>query len=207
MRERKKEDLRVLKTRKKLEDALLELLGDSDITTIKVSDLCERAGISRATFYNNFNSVEDIFRAYLTDISKPLKEDILKITKEDTTSEEVELVFWQFIHVTIKGLYQNKENFSKIFKREEEAQTGLFLLSNFLKNMLTEVLTPFKAQIERNVPFEIYIAGLAGLIPSALFTLFTSDKNYTLGQMERYLYHMVVEVYVDYQENHFSDNK
>ncbi|MDD6240908.1 MAG: TetR/AcrR family transcriptional regulator [Eubacteriales bacterium] len=202
MRDREKTDLRVLKTRKKLENALLFYLKQESLNEIKVSLLCEKADVSRATFYNNFDSVQDVFKAYLIDLSAPLKADIKKATDSDSSREEIELMFWQFLHITVKTLYVEKDSFTEIFRREEEAKTGLYLFTKALKETLSDLLLPFKERIEKAVPYEIYVAGLSGLIPSALFALFSSPAHYTLSQMERYLYHMVVEVYVDYAESH-----
>lgn len=45
--------------------ALLELLREKPIEDISISELCEQAGIGRASFYRNFDSKEDILRAYI----------------------------------------------------------------------------------------------------------------------------------------------
>ena len=202
MGERKKVDLRVLKTRKKLESALVNSLQAKPLTAIKVSDLCENAKISRATFYNNFNSVYEVFEAYLVDLLKPMKDEIFKATSQDASHPEIELVFWQFLHVIVKSIYADKDSLAAIFQREEEAKAALYRFEVTIRETLTDLLTPFKEKIESAVPYEVYIAGLSGLIPSALYGLFTSEKHYTMSQIERYLYHMVVEVYVDYAESH-----
>ena len=46
-------------------DALLKLLREKPIEDISISELCELAGIGRASFYRNFNSKEDILRTYI----------------------------------------------------------------------------------------------------------------------------------------------
>ncbi len=46
-------------------DALLRLLREKPIDDISISELCELAGIGRVSFYRNFNSKEDILRAYI----------------------------------------------------------------------------------------------------------------------------------------------
>lgn len=45
-----------------LMDALLELLAENPIQDISISELCERAGVGRASFYRNFESKEDVLR-------------------------------------------------------------------------------------------------------------------------------------------------
>lgn len=49
-------------------DALLKLLQDKSIGDLSVSELCDFAGIGRASFYRNFESKEDILRRYINKI-------------------------------------------------------------------------------------------------------------------------------------------
>ena len=47
----------------RLTGALLELLEEKPLSDISVSELCDRAGVGRASFYRNFQEKEDILRA------------------------------------------------------------------------------------------------------------------------------------------------
>ena len=49
-----KEDLRVIRTRKLLSTALFDLMAEKDFSQITVNDICEKAMVRRATFYNHF---------------------------------------------------------------------------------------------------------------------------------------------------------
>ena len=46
-------------------DALLKLLREKPMEEISIRELCEQAGIGRASFYRNFDSKEDNLRAYI----------------------------------------------------------------------------------------------------------------------------------------------
>ena len=46
-------------------ESLLTLLEDKAIEDISISELCDNAGIGRASFYRNYNSKEDILKAYI----------------------------------------------------------------------------------------------------------------------------------------------
>ena len=45
--------------------ALMQLLKEKPLSAISVSELTERAGVSRMTYYRNYKSKEDIFSSYL----------------------------------------------------------------------------------------------------------------------------------------------
>lgn len=49
-------------------EALIKLLQDKPIRDITISQLCDLAGIGRASFYRNFESKEDILRDYINRI-------------------------------------------------------------------------------------------------------------------------------------------
>lgn len=51
-------------------DALIKLLQDKSIGDISISELCDFAGIGRASFYRNFESKEDILCRYINEIFK-----------------------------------------------------------------------------------------------------------------------------------------
>lgn len=48
-----------------LTDALLKLLEDKNIHEISIRELCDLAGVGRASFYRNYESREDIIKKHL----------------------------------------------------------------------------------------------------------------------------------------------
>ncbi len=59
-----KEDLRVRKTKKALFDAFMKLLCEKPFDEITVNELCDAAGIRRATFYKHYSDKFDFLTAY-----------------------------------------------------------------------------------------------------------------------------------------------
>ena len=51
-------------TREALEDALITLMDRQEYSSISVTDLAKKAGVSRAAFYRNFNSIDEILDEY-----------------------------------------------------------------------------------------------------------------------------------------------
>lgn len=56
-------------------ESLLALLKNKDLEDISISELCDHAGIGRASFYRNFNNKEDILRAYINQLFGGWKHD------------------------------------------------------------------------------------------------------------------------------------
>lgn len=59
-----KEDLRVRRTKKALFSAFLTLIQEKTIDELTVNELCEIAGIRRATFYKHYSDKYDFLTAY-----------------------------------------------------------------------------------------------------------------------------------------------
>ena len=49
-------------------NAFLELLKEKTLEDISISELTDKAGVGRATFYRNYEKKEDILKAYISEI-------------------------------------------------------------------------------------------------------------------------------------------
>lgn len=67
-------DRRVRRTRSSLQAALLELLHEKRLSKIHITEIAERADISRPTFYLHFESKEDLLFSYLDDLFDEIQE-------------------------------------------------------------------------------------------------------------------------------------
>ena len=56
--------------------ALMQLLEDKPLSAISVTELTEKAGVSRMTYYRNYQSKEEIFQDYLDDIVDSYRSDV-----------------------------------------------------------------------------------------------------------------------------------
>ena len=57
--------------------ALILLMDQKDFKDITISEITQKAGVSRMTYYRTYSSKEDILRQYFNDQSKKLLADIL----------------------------------------------------------------------------------------------------------------------------------
>lgn len=59
--------------------ALMQLLEEKPFSAITISELTERAGVSRMTYYRNYQAKEDIFEIYLDDVLVLYQADVEKL--------------------------------------------------------------------------------------------------------------------------------
>lgn len=63
-----KRDKRLVRTKKAIISALMQLLTEKDLSEITVTELAKNAGINRKTFYLHYDRVEDIIEDFGTDL-------------------------------------------------------------------------------------------------------------------------------------------
>lgn len=57
-------------------EALIKLLEEKSLSAITISELTEKAGVSRMTYYRNYDKKEDIFKTYLDDVMEFYHDDV-----------------------------------------------------------------------------------------------------------------------------------
>ncbi|SFD81182.1 regulatory protein, tetR family [Paenibacillus catalpae] len=77
-------DLRIVKTKRALHQALLALLKKQTLESISVSMLCREAGVNRGTFYLHYNDVGALFDEHLHYLLKDLEESYYEPYKHVT---------------------------------------------------------------------------------------------------------------------------
>src|SRR5687768_13411706 len=69
------EDLRVRRTRKLLQKALLEAASEKGFAHVSVRDITERAMVNRATFYRHYEDKYDLLTQYMKELSEMIESD------------------------------------------------------------------------------------------------------------------------------------
>lgn len=82
-----REDLRVRRTKKALYDAFMKLLCEKSFDDITVNELCEVAGVRRATFYKHYADKFDFLNAYTRLLRDRFDRQIWKWGKPVPTAE------------------------------------------------------------------------------------------------------------------------
>lgn len=80
---KKEQNQRIMLTKRLLKESLLRLLATTTIQKISVTQLCEEAGINRATFYRHYGSQYDV----LQEMELQMLDDIQMMLKETDPKE------------------------------------------------------------------------------------------------------------------------
>lgn len=119
---------RIIVTKRMLKESLLRLIETKSIQKISVSELCQDAGINRATFYNHYATPSDILREMGDDLADDINALLKEKKKEHSISiqERVEFAcdYLQKNKRVAKLLFQNNtpesEFASKLIRGQDE---------------------------------------------------------------------------------------
>ena len=103
-------DPRITRTEQALEQAIVELAAQRPVSQITVADLADRAGVTRATFYNRYSSPLDLLIQVLyadLDRGRRLKE--ARLTDGRSTAEQV-------LRLTISDVAGHVERFMAVYQ-------------------------------------------------------------------------------------------
>lgn len=107
-----KEDLRVRKTKKALHMAFLELLSQKTFEEITINELCERAGVRRATFYKHYDDKFSFLTSFTHALRDKFDTTIWRTPKPDGTSN----YYVDYAKRIVKYISENEEAVENIVK-------------------------------------------------------------------------------------------
>ena len=104
-----KNDKRCIKSAKKLSNALFLLIDQMPYTSISINKLCAESQVSRKTFYNLFDTVDDIFYYLLEKLFLDVEDDLYKVPRKKVLKFVLEMCFVN-IDLFIKIVHAGKQN-------------------------------------------------------------------------------------------------
>lgn len=176
---KRKEDLRILKTRLSLYEGLGSLLEKMPFEEIKVSDICEKAMVNRSTFYAHFSDKYELFHSYVNDLKESLVEE-LKKNKQLTNSREYYL---EMLHLFFTHIEDKKDAYFSILIHNK---------NSIIMDMIYDAFTlDLERRLEQNektiVPINIVSKFYLGAVFSVSTEWLADRTKYTKEEMIHYL--------------------
>ena len=181
-----KADRRILKTKKAIYEALVELMQKKKLNSITVTELAAQADINRKTFYTYYSTVNDVLDEGINELITSLK-DLLCAMSEDYNMFSPQTLF-AFLNTIMsdadiaRDLFAS-DNGSLLFNRLQKA-----LQETLLKELVNR-------DIKMNVPSEHYpliSSFVAGGMVSAYYEWITDPDGITLDEMARTLTTLII---------------
>lgn len=105
-----------------IKGAMLILLNSMNYDKIKITTICEKAGVSRMAFYNNFKSIDDLITSLICDLNDEMTEKIGSLFRKTTT------VLW---YENVLKIIQGHEDLLKALLGADLFEKYLVLINSF----------------------------------------------------------------------------
>ncbi|MGY3777198.1 TetR/AcrR family transcriptional regulator [Isobaculum melis] len=190
MLKKKKVDLRVLRTKKMISEAFVELFGEKGYDQITIQDIADRAMINRATFYLHFKDKNDlldqIFEFALASFSKILDPSIIQKGNQLQIKKLEAVIAEVFIEIKKnKTFYQVLTESNYINKMKEQVAKHIQVQYQHIFSQLKVTENDFE------VPIDFIIEYMTAIFVSTVHWWLMSDSNYPPEQMAHLLIKLV----------------
>lgn len=176
MNNNKKIDVRVKRTYKQLIESLLMLLQEKSFDEISISEICDNAGVHRATFYKHFNDKTEFLNFCVNQL---LSDVDLSPVLVYPSPQNVKESCMSFVKVLFTFIDANRILFSAVFSDKHSLSFDTTLtkvITDFCALKLTQVLEgvpEYRAQLFSN----FYSGSIIGVIKWYV-------KNYEICPLE-----------------------
>ena len=176
-----KEDLRIVRTRKLLSTALFDLLESTPYEKISVMDICKKAMVHRATFYNHFEDKEHLLEYTIDSI----KEELFTATIEKENYSSPKEMYMTLIASVLDFVTEHKDKLSLILKQNSSEKANELMLTT-IKRSIQYLTSKNQCKAEYSVPINVLTDFLAGGITNLGLNWLQSSKPYTKEELLQY---------------------
>jgi AcrR family transcriptional regulator len=162
-------DPRITRTEQAFEQAIVELAAQRPVSQITVADLADRAGVTRATFYNRYSSPLDLLiRVLYADLDRGRRLQEARRADGRYTAEQV-------LRLTISDVAGHVERFTAVYQHalHDPADGGVYetLVQYFTERSLAVIAQsthPDLPHASHQVIAHFFAHGFAGAIKAWL---------------------------------------
>ncbi len=182
---KKKEDLRVTKTKKNLYEGLLLMMRDKSFEEIKVSDICSTALTNRSTFYDHFSDKYEL----LSSLIKDLEDELAKKLEENNNLETEKEYYMKMIELLFDHISENISIYSSIIKNNNNSIARDMFYDALVKDVEKHIKS--NHMDHGNIPIEIITIFYVSAVINVCIYYITDPSKYKKEDILSYLNELV----------------
>ena len=176
-----KQDLRIIKTKKVLYMALVDLMREKTFEEIKVSEICARALVNRSTFYAHY---EDKYE-FLVDFLDTFKDSLTSYLDTNNNNLNTKEYYMELIRLLLDHLEEHKKIYYSIILSNRNSLVVDIILDTTIKDINKRLNI---SNIDRkSVPADVIINFYLGAVSMVGLNYLKSDNKYSKQDIINYL--------------------
>lgn len=156
----KKDDLRVIKTKKILYETLIELMKTKTFEEIKVSDICTKALINRSTFYAHYDDKYELLLEFINS----LKEEFINELSKNKNILNTREYYLEVIRLFLDHIENKKDIYNAIMINNRNS-IMMDILSSVANNEVIKKMesSNISTKVPANIIAKFYLGGVLNL--------------------------------------------
>lgn len=187
--EEKKIDLRIIKTKRNLYEALLTLMEEKTFEEIKVSDICSKALINRSTFYAHFDDKYTLLSDLIKDLKTNLKEELLK-NKNISNSKQY---YMAVIELLLDHMEEKRKIYTSIMIHNKNS-IAMDMIYDTLNEDISKRIEEEGNKKYNNIPSDFIAKFYLGAIFNVGMEWIKNTEKYTREDIIEYLKCLIPEI-------------
>lgn len=171
-------DLRIIKTKNNLYNAIITLLKEKSFEEIKVSDICKTALINRSTFYSHFEDKYELFASLIEDLKESFSNE-LKTIENDLNVKEY---YIELIKVFLNHIEGKEEIYKSIMINNKNS-----IIMDMIYDTITEDINDRIKNNINDIPSDIVSSFYLGAVVNVGIDWLKNGKNYSKEEILKYL--------------------
>lgn len=183
------EDLRVRRTRKLLQRALLEAASEKGFPHVTVSDIAERAMVNRATFYRHYEDKYDLLAHYIRELSELIQSDEGKTLSDNSLAQSPEMP--PGLVNLLRHMQANADFYRVMLGKQGDPAFCAQSFRNYIEQGFRRKLSSQPAQSDPSrPPIDLTVSYILGAGISAIVWWLENDQPCPPEQMAVWLYQL-----------------
>lgn len=178
-------DLRIIKTKKAIYSAFLELLETKPFESIKVSEICNQAMVNRSTFYTHFEDKYVLLDSLIKDTRNALVEKL----KENTNITSSREYYLELIKILLDHVEEKKHFYTAIMTNNQNS-IAMDMIYGVLEADITERIGE---EMESDIPSEFVSYFYLGAIITVGLQWVKNRYRYSKEDIVSYLEKLIPE--------------
>ncbi|WPC24668.1 TetR family transcriptional regulator C-terminal domain-containing protein [Brachyspira hyodysenteriae] len=184
-----KNNARVKKTKKLLEDSLALLLEEKPFEDIRVIDICAKANMHRSTFYTYYNDKYELLKSKLDEYEAKFLEDLKRYKIENKLKDS----HVDIMEKILQYFYLNRKYLKIIFQNNKDGSVTS-ILREYLASYVIEGIKDFKTiRPNKDNVIRVMVSFYSGAFISVLTDWIVNDCFISVEELASYISDIIMQ--------------
>lgn len=188
-----KEDLRVQRTKKALAEAYMSLLNERPFDEITINDLCDKAGVRRATFYKHYNDKYD----FLASHTRSLRDAYDREEWPTYTPKQVKEYIINYAKKAIEYINENETAVNNLLRSSAFASALSIIVAQNYNDTLERLRDGVAGGLVLPCSVEVTSSMLAGGVFTTIFKWLSTGKKVSPEELANDVGNFVASIFQD----------